>query len=294
MTAVDDRPATDVAPEAHAPLVRVKKRGYYKDSKTGDRYASVTTIINRAIAKPALPPWAANTVARCAMDNLPYLARSSRTDADRIDAYDWLRAAADRKKEERADVGTAVHSLIENRILGTPLPPEVSQNPEMAPFLKHFEAFERDWQVTFTASEMIVGNTSHWYAGTLDFLLTSPRIAKKFGTDPALEIVGDTKTGGELDVKGVYPEAALQGSAYGHAEFAQLRDGSRVPMPPVAETGIVLHLRPEGFRPIPMNVGNDTFTAFLRYRQIDATWITGLSKHVIAPALILDDETDVA
>lgn len=291
MTALDERP---VVATAAAPLVRVKSRGYYKDSATGDRYTSVTTILSRTIAKPALPPWAANTVAKCAMDNLPYLAKSSRVDADRIDAYDWLRGAADRKKDERADIGTAVHSLIENRILGTPLPPEVSQNPEMLPYLKHFEAFERDWKVTFTASEMIVGSTAHWYAGTLDWLLTSPLLAKRLGTDPALEILGDTKTGGELDVKGVYPEAALQGSAYGHADFAQLRDGSRVPMPPVAEMGIVLHLRPEGFRPIPMNIGRDTFAAFLRLRQLDATWVSGLSKHVISPALTLNDETDVA
>lgn len=299
MTALDERPVVDEAsadlPVAapHAPLVRVKSRGYYKDAQTGERYTSVTTIINRTIAKPALPPWAANTVARCAMDNLPYLAKSSRTDADRIDAYDWLRGAADRKKEERGDVGTAVHSLIENRILGTPLPPEVTRNEEMLPFLEHFATFERDWEVTFTASEMIVGSRSHWYAGTLDFLLTSPKIAKKLGTDPALEIVGDTKTGGELDMRGVYPEAALQGSAYAHADFAQLRDGSRVPMPPVADTGIVLHLRPEGFRPIPMNVGRDVFAAFLRYRQIDATWVTSLSKHTILPALTLD-ATEVA
>ena len=299
MTALDERSAAETQLETppatpHAPLVRVKTRGYYKDPQTGDRYTSVTTINNRTVAKPALPPWAANTVARCAMDNLPYLARSSRTDADRIDAYDWLRAAADRKKEERADVGSAVHSLIENRILGTALPPEVGQNTELLPFLEHFEAFERDWEVTFTASEMIVGNTTHWYAGTLDFLLTSRKIARVLGVDPSLEILGDTKTGGELDVKGVYPEAALQGSAYGHAEFAQLRDGSRVPMPRVADTGIVLHLRPEGFRVIPMNIGPDTFAAFLRLRQIDATWVTSLSKHVISPALTLNDGTDVA
>lgn len=286
--------ATLETPVAAAPLVRVKSRGYYKDPATGDRYASVTTILGRTVPKPALVPWAGNTVARCAMDNLPYLVRSARTDADRIDAYDWLRAAADRKKEERADIGSAVHALVEHRILGTPVPPEIRDDPGMAPFLEHFEAFVRDWEVQFTASEMIVGNSTYMYAGTLDCLLLSKLIAKRLGTDPVVEIATDTKTGGELDVKGVYAEAALQMAAYGHAEFAQLRDGRRVPMPPVAPVGVVLHLRPEGYRLIRTTIDDAVFAAFLRLRRIDADWTTSLSKHVIGDALILPTETDKA
>lgn len=276
MTAVLETPA----PTAAAALVRVKNRGYYKDPQTGERYTSVTTILDRNINKP-LAHWAANTVAKCAMDNLPYLTRSSRAIPDRIDAYDWLRGAAERAKEDRAGIGSAVHALIEHRVLGTPVPPQIDDDEDMAPYLAHFEAFVRDWQVTFTASEMIVGNRSHLYAGTLDYLLRSPLIADALGVPAHLEIAGDTKTGGELDVKGVYPEAALQMSAYGHAEFAQLRDGSRVPMPPVAERGVVLHLRPEGYRLIEANVGDDVFAQFLAMRALDAAWTTDLSKRVI-------------
>lgn len=276
MTAVMDAPT----PTAATPLVRVKNRGYYKDPATGERYTSVTTILDRNINKP-LAHWAANTVAKCAMDNLPYLTRSSRAIPDRIDAYDWLRGAAERTKEDRAGIGSAVHALIEHRVLGTPVPPEIGDDEDMAPYLTHFEAFVRDWRVTFTASEMIVGNRTHLYAGTLDYLLRSPLIADALGVPAHLEIAGDTKTGGELDVKGVYPEAALQMSAYGHAEFAQLRDGSRVPMPPVAQRGVVLHLRPEGYRLIEANVGDDVFAQFLAMRALDAAWTTDLSKRVI-------------
>lgn len=276
MTAILEAPT----PAAAAPLVRVKNRGYYKDPQTGERYTSVTTILDRNINKP-LAHWAANTVARCAMDNLPYLTRSSRTIPDRIDAYDWLRGAAERTKEDRAGIGSAVHALIEHRVLGTPVPPEIDDDEDMAPYLTHFEAFVKDWRVTFTASEMVVGNRTHLYAGTLDYLLRSPLIAEALGVPAHLEIAGDTKTGGELDVKGVYPEAALQMSAYGHAEFAQLRDGSRVPMPPVAQRGVVLHLRPEGYRLIEANVGDDVFAQFLAMRALDAAWTTDLSKRVI-------------
>lgn len=276
MTAVMDAPT----PTAATPLVRVKNRGYYKDPATGERYTSVTTILDRNINKP-LAHWAANTVAKCAMDNLPYLTRSSRAIPDRIDAYEWLRGAAERAKEDRAGIGSAVHALIEHRVLGTPVPPEIDDDEDLAPYLTHFEAFVRDWRVTFTASEMIVGNRTHLYAGTLDYLLRSPLIAEALGVPAHLEIAGDTKTGGELDVKGVYPEAALQMSAYGHAEFAQLRDGSRVPMPPVAQRGVVLHLRPEGYRLIEANVGDDVFAQFLAMRALDAAWTTDLSKRVI-------------
>ena len=276
MTAVLETPT----PAAATPLVRVKNRGYYKDPATGERYTSVTTILDRNINKP-LAHWAANTVAKCAMDNLPYLTRSSRAIPDRIDAYDWLRGAAERTKEDRAGIGSAVHALIEHRVLGTPVPPEIDDDEDMAPYLTHFEAFVKDWRVTFTASEMIVGNRTHLYAGTLDYLLRSPLIADALGVPAHLEIAGDTKTGGELDVKGVYPEAALQMSAYGHAEFAQLRDGSRVPMPPVAQRGVVLHLRPEGYRLIEANVGDDVFAQFLAMRALDAAWTTDLSKRVI-------------
>lgn len=276
MTAVMDAPT----PTAATPLVRVKNRGYYKDPATGERYTSVTTILDRNINKP-LAHWAANTVARCAMDNLPYLTRSSRAIPDRIDAYEWLRGAAERTKEDRAGIGSAVHALIEHRVLGTPVPPQIDDDEDMAPYLAHFEAFVKDWRVTFTASEMIVGNRTHLYAGTLDYLLRSPLIAEALGVPAHLEIAGDTKTGGELDVKGVYPEAALQMSAYGHAEFAQLRDGSRVPMPPVAQRGVVLHLRPEGYRLIEANVGDDVFAQFLAMRALDAAWTTDLSKRVI-------------
>lgn len=276
MTAVMDAPT----PTAATPLVRVKNRGYYKDPATGERYTSVTTILDRNINKP-LAHWAANTVARCAMDNLPYLTRSSRAIPDRIDAYEWLRGAAERTKEDRAGIGSAVHALIEHRVLGTPVPPQIDDDEDMAPYLAHFEGFVKDWRVTFTASEMIVGNRTHLYAGTLDYLLRSPLIAEALGVPAHLEIAGDTKTGGELDVKGVYPDAALQMSAYGHAEFAQLRDGSRVPMPPVAQRGVVLHLRPEGYRLIEANVGDDVFAQFLAMRALDAAWTTDLSKRVI-------------
>jgi hypothetical protein len=204
----------------------------------------------------------------------------------------WLKRAHVRKKDERGDVGTAVHKLVEAHVLGTPMPAELLTDSELSPFLDHFLTFVEEWQVTFEASEMVVGNVEEGYAGTLDYLLRSPLIAAALsaylGVDvPASTVLmGDTKTGGELDVKGVYPEAALQMAAYRKARVAWLRDGSRVPMPAAFTTGVVLHLRPEGYRLIPVVCDDDVFAAFLVIKQA-AEWASGLSKTVIRPALTL-------
>lgn len=268
-------------------------QGWYRDKVTGEKYRRVTTILDQGSSKgDALTFWAGNITAETAMANLPYLVRSSLYPEQRTEAYDWLRRAHTRKKDERADIGTAVHKLVEAHVLGTPMPEELLSDPEMTPFLDHFLRFVEEWQVTFEASEMVVGNEEAGYAGTLDYLLRSPLIAASvaayFGCEvpPDSVFMGDTKTGGELDVKGVYPEASLQMAAYRKAKVAWLRDGSKVPMPATFWSGVVLHLRPEGYRLIPAVADDDVFAAFLTVKA-NAEWTSGLSKKVIRPALTL-------
>ncbi|WP_151480655.1 hypothetical protein [Streptomyces albicerus] len=274
--------------------------GWYRVKGTDLKLRRVTTILNLGCAKgDALTFWAGNITAETAMANLPYLVRSSLFPDQRTEAYDWLRRAHTRKKDERKDVGTAVHDLIEAKVLGTPMPEELLTNPELTPFLDHFLRFVEEWQVTFEASEMVVGNEKAGYAGKLDYLVKSPFIAAAlaayFDTEVPAESVfmGDTKTGGELDVKGVYPEAALQMSAYRKAKVAWLRDGSKVPMPATFWAGVVLHLRPEGYRLIPTVADDDVFGAFLTIKDA-AEWASGLSKTVVRPALTLPTLTERA
>ncbi|WP_017614171.1 hypothetical protein [Nocardiopsis salina] len=262
-----------------ARIPRRSKAGYYRCHVTGEYLRSVTTILGKGSPKEALVHWAGNLVAETALDSLPYLVRSSRRVQEREEAYDWLRRAHTRKKDERADLGSAVHSLIEAHVLGAPVPEEIENNPELRPFLTHFHRFVDEFAVTFEASEMVVANYSESYAGTLDYLLRSPYVA-----GGAL-LMGDTKTGGELDVKGVYPEAGVQMAAYANAEFGWLRDGSRVPFPnDVHDVGVVLHLRPEGYRLIPVRCGRDVFDAFRHVRHV-ADFHTDLAPHVVGDAL---------
>jgi hypothetical protein len=260
--------------------------GWYRDNVTGAKLRRVTTILSLGCSKEPLVYWSANFTAETAFANLPYLVANSLNSAQRGAAYDWLRKAHTRRKDERADVGTAVHRLIEAHVLGTPMPAELLDDPDMAPYLEHFLAFVRDWQIEFEASEMVVGSYEHGYAGTLDYLYRSPLIAQCLSVPADTLFEGDTKTGGELDVKGVYAEAGLQMAAYRGAEVCWLRDGTQIPMPKVHSTGVVLHLRPEGYRVIPANCGDDVFAAFLVIQQA-AEWASGLSKTVVGQALSL-------
>lgn len=258
-----------------ARIPRRNQRGYYRCHVTGRDLRSVTTILGKGSPKEALVHWAGNLVAETAIEHLPYLVKSSRREESRAEAYDWLRRAHTRKRDARADLGSAVHALIEAHVLDEPVRQALLDDPEMRPFLDNFLQFVADFEeVTFEASEMVVANYSAGYAGTLDYLLRSPHIA-----DGAL-LMGDTKTGGALGVRGVYPEAGIQMSAYRRAEHGWLRNGDRVEFPQdVHDVGVVLHLRPEGYQVIPVRCGDDVFSAFLHIRAV-ADFHTDLAPNV--------------
>ncbi|MFI6903054.1 hypothetical protein ACIBKY_17460 [Nonomuraea sp. NPDC050394] len=279
----------DPCPGSGVPIgtARIPKpaRGWYTDPTTGTKLRRVTTVLEKGVPKPALPYWAGNITAETAMEHLPRLVRASRHPADAQETYDWLRRAHTRKKDERADIGDAVHQIIEAHVLDEPISRELLDDPEMRPYVENFLRFVAEYEVVFEASEMVVGSYQHGYAGKLDYILRSPYIHE------GRSALGDTKTGGELDVrlsngllKGVYPEAGMQMSAYRHAEVCWLRDGTREPMPATHDEGVVLHLRPEGYRVYPVRCGADVFEKFLHALQV-AEWSAEIAPTVIGAAL---------
>lgn len=272
---------------------RIPKRsqGWYRDPETGQKLRSVTTLLGQGFPKPELVFWSANLTAQDAFTNLPHLVKSSLRPEARQEAYDWLRKGHIRKKDERADLGTAVHDIVEAKVLGTPLPDSVLADPDMAPYLDNFLQFIDDWQVTFEASEMVVANYTEGYAGRLDYILRSPVIAELLQVPADTLFMGDTKTGGELDEKGVYPEAGAQMAGYRRAETCWLRDGTKVPMPMTHTTGIVLHLRPEGFRVMPLLCDDAVFEAFLHVFKV-AEFKRVLANQVVGQALTLPSKTE--
>lgn len=296
-------------------------QGWYRDPETGEKLRRVTTILEQGVPKDGLVHWAGNTVAQCAIDNIPTLVASSRSTSKRAELYDWLKAAHTRKKDERGTVGSAVHKLVEAHVLEQPLPDELLDDPEMAPYLEQFLAFVRDFNVTFEASEMVVANTAEGYAGTLDYLTVSEMIVKLLiermllapESDPAMPLLGDTKTGGEIcwgdgacvrirpyefkrcpkaahAIKGVYPEAGLQMSAYRHADVCWLRDGTKVAMPATHPVGIVLQLRPEGYLVHPVRCDEAVF-GYFKHARVVAEWTSQHGKTVIGDPLTLHNDS---
>ncbi|MEU8537103.1 hypothetical protein [Streptomyces parvulus] len=268
-------------------------QGWYRVPGTDTKLRRVTTILSTGCPKPQLVFWAANLTAADAFANLPRLVAASLRPADKEETYDWLRKGHIRKKDERAEIGGAVHDVIEAHVLGQPIPDSFLANDEIAPFVDNFLRFVTEWEIEFEASEMVVGNLTDGWAGTLDYLFRSAPIAHQLHVPANTLFVGDTKTGGELDEKGVYPEAGLQMSAYRRAEVCWLRDGTQVPMPRVHDVGIVLHLRPEGYRPMPLKCGDDVYTAF-QHVQALSEFQRVLSKSVVGEALALPSSEERA
>jgi len=275
-----------VAPAAGPDRIPKPSQGWYRVPGTDIKLRRVTTILSQGFPKPQLVFWAANLTAADAFATLPRLVHASLRPEDKEAAYDWLRKGHIRKKDERAEIGGAVHDVIEAKVLGQPIPESLFTDEEIAPFVDHFLRFVEEWEIEFEASEMTVGNFTDGWAGKLDYLFRSRLIAHLLKVPPRTLFVGDTKTGGELDEKGVYPEAGAQMSAYRRAEVCWLRDGTQIPMPKCHDVGIVLHLRPEGYRPMPLKCGDDVYAAFLHVQQV-AEFQRVLAKSVVGEALTL-------
>lgn len=294
------RAAKKVDPATGGAAIPTPSQGYYRDPNDPSvKLRRVTTILEQGAPKGGLVWWAGDTVARSAIENLPWLVTHVRRPEDREEAFQWLRRAHERKKDERGDVGAAVHTIIECHILGTAVPLHVANDPDMRPFIVNFLAFIEDWDVEFTASEMVVANYGETrdgieypgYAGKLDYMLRSRPLCEAlafagYDVDPDadLDLMGDTKTGGGLhektssgQPKGVYPEAGLQMSGYRNGHKAWLQDGTKVDMPPTHPVGIVLHLRPEGYLVYPMRCDEYVFEKF-RHIQAVAEWTQASSS----------------
>lgn len=187
----------------------------------------------------------------------------------------WLQKAAERKRIDAANLGSAIHNAAEAHIIGKPWP---EPTEEQAPFVEAFARFCRHWNPCWEAAEMVVANYTHGYAGKADIWanLTLPNV----GPQPVLTII-DIKTG-----KNYYPEAAMQLSAYNNAEVAFLKDGTQI-TPPRATHGAVLHLRPVrypktgGYRLVPVDISDDVFTAFLVARRTAVEWVTSRAGTVL-------------
>jgi hypothetical protein len=143
-----------------------------------------------------------------------------------------VKAAPWKVRDAAADKGTLVHALAEATSLGQV--PTVPEN--VAGYVLAWSHWVEDFGVEFEAAEATCYSRSHRYAGTFDAIVNC-RLGK---------LLIDYKSG-----KGIYPETSLQLTAYRHAEFVGLPDGSEEKMPEVDGT-YVLHLMDGSYDFVPV------------------------------------------
>jgi hypothetical protein len=194
----------------------------------------------------------------------------------------WLKGSPYREREKKADLGTLLHAIAEARALQRPLP---RITPEVAPLYASFGRFETECEPEWEMSEATVYNVKESFAGTLDGIgrLRGKRVPAAW-RDRLVMV--DHKTG-----KDVYAEVALQMAAYSHAEAVYLAPGTVVPLPAV-EGALAVHITPEGYQLIPVDIGEAVWRSF-RYVRECFRFMDEISNGVLGQPLVLEPVTAV-
>lgn len=192
----------------------VKGRGrHYAIPGTDRLVPSVTNVIG-ILDKPALPRWAAKSVAVTAWE-----LRASLPNMDEAEAIDVLKGSPWRKSQRAADRGTTIHEWLQARVRGVVLPDVDGEAVE------YVEAAE-SWYQRFQPREVHTEITmfADTYAGTADAIL---------------EIEGQTWLIDYKTSSGLYPEVALQLSALATCDLMVLPDGETQDVPPIDRVAAV-------------------------------------------------------
>lgn len=241
---------------------------YYLD---GAAVPSVTQILGKALAKPALVNAAAREAALYAVRNTEALAL--------MDEDVWVQAvsAAPRKVwGRRAKDGQVLHRLAESMVNGDPMPADVFGEPvpaevrDMATQLAHF--FDA-WDVAPVLVEAMVFHEDHFYAGRLDLVADLAD-----GTRWLL----DYKTGSS----GIWPETSMQQTAYRYASHyvAPETDADQA----MDALGIdhcgAVWVRPDTWELVPVKSDADVFRTFLDASRV-AHWAGQTRRASVLPTV---------
>lgn len=173
----------------------------------------------------------------------------------------------EREADEAAARGDAVHSAVEQRILGRSAPAN-GYPRSIAGHMAMFEQFLDTVRPEWTATEQTVFDRDKGYIGTLDAR------ARINGQD----VVLDLKT----SKSEARPEWALQVAAYAHAPRV-LRGGVESDAPG-HDAGMVLRLRPRSWQLRRYDIGPLTYRGFLFARGL-WHWNYHLSDAVVGDVL---------
>ncbi|MGW0523038.1 hypothetical protein [Crossiella sp. NPDC003009] len=243
-------------------LTTIKRGGsrYYVHPETREKFPGVTSVIDQ-LPKPFLKFWAAKVVAESAADRIGAVVQLL-VDGDRTGAVDYLKRSPHRVTSDAADVGTEVHGLFERRARGETVG---RQHPDMGLYLGHINDFLNTCRPRFLHLEDTVWCDTHRYAGSFD------AIACMDGETVMLDV--------KTSRSGVHDSVALQLAAYANADHIITQAGDTVPIPEITAHA-VLHLRPEGWRLVPVRADDEVFATFLHLRAV-FDWMTETSKSVL-------------
>jgi hypothetical protein len=239
-----------------------KAHKYWLDGKP---CPGVTTLLSKGLPKPAIPYWAAKSVAEYVIDNGEQV--DNLRSLGRGPAVAALKAIPWQARDTAAVRGTDVHALAEELIHGR----EVDVPEHLVAHVEGYAHWLDEFQVEAIHTEHPVGNRQWRYAGTFDAVI-------KFGRGPwaGRTVLADWKTS-----TGVYGETGLQTAAYARAEFIAPDEATEIPMPAVDATG-VLHITDAGSLFYPLSpTPEDIDEAFKVFRHIafvagKTDWIKGL------------------
>jgi hypothetical protein len=223
----------------------------------GQKYPGVTTILGATTAKPALVNWAGDTTANYAVDHRDELAAlpPSKMLAE-------LKKARYADRDAAANRGTEVHRLAEQYLAGN----EIEIPDELDGHVKAYERFVREWLVSPVRLEVVVGNLTLGYCGTVDLIADLADGCRH---------LADLKT----SRSGIFPETALQIVAYSKAEFYAVPDetGAYVTHP-MEELGVqrlsAIHIMADDYRVIPIQQVDEVWEYFRHlnwlYHRVEA------------------------
>lgn len=257
-------------------------RHYYDEAEPSVRYPSVTGIIDM-LPKPWLQYWAAGMTAELAVDSLAIL--SDMAERDRAGAIAYLRGASSRYTKQRAGIGSEAHDLFERMIRGQAVG---RVHPDMEPYRRGFAQFLEEVQPELVRAEDVAWSDTHRYAGSFDAILRI-RLGDDGKHNPAGDehtVIVDWKTSASL-----HSEVALQISAYAHAEYVISPDGTRSMMP-ACEAGAALHITPDGWEFVPVEIGSEVFDHFVSLRHT-FDWTRSVSDNVLGDPIALSPQAFV-
>jgi hypothetical protein len=239
----------------------------------GQWVQGVTTILN-TMAKPALIDWAAREVTEYANENWGWLSTLTRGERTAL-----MSGAHNRVRDAAGARGTMLHDVVVPLLRGEPVAQlPLDADPDVYDLASNAVRFMDDWGIHPILIETVVFNDEPRYAGTLDLVATAERY-------PGRTFLIDWKT----NRKGIWPEVALQLSAYANADYYVDSTGHDQRMADLGITdNLALALSPEGYEVRPTANGPEVYEFFALVAGVSARSNTKAMQALLLEPLELE------